>query len=320
MKLRLRKLFFVFSDYARLFRLPNLWIVFIAQYLLQYLLIIPAFQSASIPPQLLGFHFFLLVFSTILIAAGGYVLNDIEDIETDLLNKAGRVVVGRKLTLRQAWVLYFSIFLSGFFISLYLANYVENTGLVLLYPGSAALLWWYSKTGKKKPFWGNFVVSVFCAFVPGIVWFAERKGFAELAVADTFLEEKLRFLLTGYLVFAFLSTLTREIVKDLEDLEGDRLTGCRTLPVVFGVKNAQIAAFFSGLLLLAALIPFYRWLSQHQKITGFVFCTAGIFLPLVWILRAIITAKVKRHFTQISRWLKILMIAGLILLIIVWKF
>jgi len=186
--------------FLQLIRFPNLIIVVLTQYLLQYLILIPAFQKANLPPLLDHFHFFILVLSTLIIAAGGYIINDIEDQEIDLLNKPEKVIVGKYISFQNAKILYWGITILGLLISIYLAIYVDNLPLVLIYPFAVFLLYIYSKSLKKSVLWGNIIVSIFCGFVAGIILFAERANYWKLQEITPKIGERITLIFLAYLL------------------------------------------------------------------------------------------------------------------------
>jgi len=224
-------------SFLRLIRFPNLLIVILTQYLLEYLVLRPAIQDSSNSPLLDHFHFALLVFSTVIIAAGGYIINDIYDYKIDLINKPDQLIINKKISSKNAWIIYWSISIFGFLISLYLAFYVKNLPLVLIYPIAILLLFLYSKSLKKSVLVGNLIVALFCAFVPGIVLFAERETlmpsseYKEYCLTSELISNPAIQSFFFYILFAFISTLYREVIKDIEDVEGDKKNGCKTLPV-----------------------------------------------------------------------------------------
>ena len=302
--------------YLRLLRPLNLFIVALTQYLLEFLLLIPVFTTHQITPALDVPRFLLLVLSTVLIAAGGYVINDIADREIDRINKPERRIIGRLLSVRAAWRYYFILFFVGFIISLYLAVYIENVPLSGIYPAAWLLLYWYSVNFKQRPVIGNVTVAVFCALVAGIVWFAERDAYFTLGEIAPLAQMHLRTLLLVYMYFAFVSTLYREIIKDLEDYRGDAENFCRTLPIVAGVKAAKATAFCCGLFFLAGLVWVYVYFAAEGKDTWFVltFITVSMLLPLLYSLYLTVMSESPADYGRNSRLAKVLMLAGILLL------
>ncbi len=298
--------------FFKLVRFPNLVIVALTQYLLQYLVLLPAIRDAGLEPILDDFHFFLLVLTTVLIAASGYIINDLLDYESDLHNKPDSVIVNRVISKKKVEFMYYSIFAVGFAIAWYLAVYVKKLVLVQLYPAAVLLLYFYSKKLKKIPLWGNLTVALFCAFVAGIVLFAERQNFAQMGSEG----RVVKVLFGGYLWFAFLSTLLREIVKDIEDLEGDAKLGLQTLPIRFGVKKSVNWTLAIGAMLLLSLLVFVHWLWQRQEMASAMFTLAGVSLPLLYTLVFLSKSSSKADFTKASFMSKMIMLSGLVLLLV----
>lgn len=298
--------------FLKLIRFPNLIIVVLTQYLLQYLILIPAFELAGIIPLLDHFHFSILVFSTVLIAAGGYIINDLEDYEIDLLNKPDKVIINQYISAQNAWKLYWSISILGFLISLYLAFYVKNLPLIIIYPTAIFLLYFYSKSLKKSVLWGNMIVSIFCAFVAGIVIFAERENVWEMKGLGTAVVNIFIF----YLLFAFFSTMFREIIKDIEDEEGDRKNGCRTLPIIFGKNVAKWVGIFFGNVLLGILVYWIFLKKENGFDLGFFYILIGIIFPLLFSIIKLYLAKTKKEFHFLSQISKYIMLSGILYLLI----
>jgi 4-hydroxybenzoate polyprenyltransferase len=298
--------------FLQLIRFPNLAIVALTQYLLQYIVLVPALKGFGLSPILDPLHFSLLVVTTVLIATGGYIINDLLDYEADLVNKPEAVFVKRIFTKKTVWFFYSIITIIGFAIAWYLAVYVKNRLLVLIYPAAVLLLYYYSKSFKKKPLIGNVVVAVFCAFVAGVVLFADRENFAKMAGQGG----EVAVLFGGYLWFAFLSTLLREIVKDIEDVEGDARLGLHTLPLRFGEKTAKNWAIWIGASLIFSLLIFVLWLWQRQELMSAIFTITGVGIPLGYLMFLINKAHTKADYTKASLTAKIVMLLGLVLLVV----
>ncbi len=293
-------------------RLPNLVIVGITQYILLYCLLFPFLEKENISPALDHFHFFLFVLDTIIITLSGNIINDIEDYEIDLINRSESVFVSKFISVKNAWKLYWLVVTSGFLLALYLAFYVDKLPLVLIYPGAVSMLYFYSRSFKKLPAIGNLVVSVFCSGVAAIILFAEKDAF-QLLNSDN--KKNVLIAFGAYALFAFLTTFYREIIKDLEDKEGDAARGCKTLPIVLGEKNTKLIAFFVGLVLVAFMfyisLGFYIY-SLHPLL--WVYNIIFIILPMVYLLVLNIKAKEKKDYHKISSLMKLLMLAGLVFL------
>ncbi len=298
----------------RLVRFPNLLIVALTQYLLYYILLLPAFRQYGLAPSLDDAHFSLLVTVTALITAGGYVINDIVDFRIDIINRPEKVVVNRKIRVQSAYWLYFCFNLIGFLIALYLSFHVECIPLANLFPLAVALLFFYSTYLKRRAVLGNLLVAFFCAGVAGIVWFAERGSFHELMEQSPKLAGRIGGIISWYMAFAFLSTMFREVIKDMEDVQGDVGANCRTLPLRWGMKVAKGVAAAFGLGLAVFLI--YLALSQPMLFTklSLAFLIFGVlaplFLALIWIFRA----HEKEHYHRLSQVAKMIMLGGLMML------
>lgn len=301
----------------RLVRFPNLVIVVLTQYLLQYAILLPTIYRLGMLPVLPHFAFFLLVLSTVLIAAGGYVINDIEDVAIDKLNKPEhKRIVERVYSLKTSWLIYWFFSILGFIISLYLAFYVKNMIQLLIYPAAVALLFAYSRWFKKQVLIGNLVVSFFCAFVAWVVFYAQNLSpIFQLFLKTPWLETaRLTFL--GYAVFAFFSTLFREIVKDIEDSEGDFAGDCRTLPIVFGVAKSKIVAACVGLVFLFFVAYFSMILRGSNDWFKILVLNIIVSLPMIYALYLLFKANQKNDFSKLSFLAKIIMLSGLIFILI----
>ncbi len=153
----------------RLIRYKNLVIIVLLQYLLRYGLLIPILYSYGLSPALSDARFVLLVLSTVLLAASGYVINDYFDIRIDTINRPHRVVVGRVVPRRTAMLLHVIFTISGVFIGLFLAFITRKENYALLFILVPALLWYYSTTFKKQILIGNLIISLLTALVPYMV-------------------------------------------------------------------------------------------------------------------------------------------------------
>jgi len=299
------------ANYLQIIRPKNLVIVAVSQMLIYgvYLMPLTIEQSDLI---LNGNLWMLFVLDTILIAAGGYVVNDLMDQQADHYNKPDKIYIGKgKIPAKVGWAYYALIVLVGFILAYYIAFNIGKIHLLLIYPAATGLLFLYSMYFKKMPLLGNMIVSLFCAFVPGIIWYAEFDTLQHIAEHKNQLYEILMHLFPAYISFAFLSTFVREVIKDIEDLDGDMQSSYHTLPVVAGVDRAKVIAFFLGIILLGSYAFWFFDFDRPHAITVGGIITLALILPTLYIVRLIYKARSTADYSAISKKLKYLMIVSL---------
>ena len=304
-------------SFFRLIRLPNLFIVILAEWLLYERIIIPAYQKAQLSPVLSTTQFWLLVLAIVMVTAAGYVINDIIDYPIDIINKPQKVVVNRVLSNQFAQLIYFSLVLGGFLISEALAFSTQKIHLLWLYPFATVGLYSYSVYFKKRPFVGNLVVALFCAGVAALIWVAELDHIRILTAQQPLAAKQLKFILTLYITFAFLSTWYREIIKDLEDVDGDAYNRLKTLPIIWGKKRTKELALAVGTGLLLTIIYGIYFLELYQALWPAIFIGLLIIIPLIWSMVALYLASTNTQFHRLSGLTKFVMVSGIILLILI---
>ncbi|MFN7260269.1 MAG: geranylgeranylglycerol-phosphate geranylgeranyltransferase [Cyclobacteriaceae bacterium] len=273
-----------------LFRLTRFWnlaIIAFAQYFTAYFL----FQQRVL--VFTDFWLFLIVASTVLIAAAGYIINDYYDIKIDLINKPDRVVIGKTITRRYAIFFHTVISVTGVGMGLLINWKVGAVNFV-----SVFLLWLYSNNLKRLPLIGNLVVAV----LTGLSLFLL-----------SFLYEQYLPLVMTYSLFAFFMTLIREIVKDMEDMKGDTTFGCRTLPIVWGIRKTK--SFLYGTILVFSFLVL--WLDYQQLKISWIYFIPLLFVPMSILFYRLLKADTKKEFYQLSQLCKIIMLLGICSMIFV---
>ncbi len=261
-------------------RFWNLLIIGTAQYFTALFLID---QEKLYDPRLL-----LLSLSTMVIAAAGYIINDYYDVKIDLINKPERVVIGKGMKRRYALFFHTILSFAGVGIGIIL-----NWKIGVVNFCCAFLLWIYSNALKREPFVGNFAV----ALLTGLAILIVNVLYPPISIA-----------IVIYALFAFFITLVREILKDLEDLKGDDTFGCRTLPIVWGIRRTKtfiyvLMLFFSITVVVLDFVvtplpmSFFAW---------------TLFLPLAALAGWLLRADTKRDFYQLSQFCKYIMLAGIL--------
>ena len=296
-------------SFLKLVRYPNLLFIALTQIGLHYLVILPILRDAQVASTLSDIDIWLLVLSTVLIAAGGYIINDYFDVQIDRVNKPDRVYIDRVVNRRTAIVLHQLFSWTAVLIGAYLAWKVGNLKLAFVQPIVVGFLWFYSTGYKKQPLTGNIVVSLLTGLVVLMVGIYQTDLYynPEAAYAAYAVFIRLFF----YFVFAFIVSLMRELVKDMEDVEGDERFGCRTLPILIGVNKTKwvvygLAAVAFGLVLF---IEYSRYLAGDFLTIIYLLQTLQV--PLGVVVWQLAVADSPKHFHRVSTLIKLLMLMGI---------
>ncbi len=292
-----------------LIRWKNLLLLIIAQVLIKYGL----FNSFHAETLLTTLQFSMLIMATICIAAAGNVINDIYDVETDTINKPNKVIVGKHVSEKFAFNLFIALNVVGVALGFYLSNTIGRSGFAVLFVIVSALLYMYSTYFKYLFFIGNLVVSSLISLSILIV------GLFELVPTMNSLNQVVHKgilqILLIYAVFAFVLNIIREIIKDIEDINGDHKAEMKTLPIVIGRERATMIAFTISLLPIFGLIyiivqSFYKY--QLALIYLLIFLLG----PLIYITIKLFSAERKIEYQHISAMLKIVMLFGVLSLLL----
>lgn len=294
--------------FFKLIRVENLFIIAVTQICIKYLVFAPLNDFSKFTLNL----FTISLLSTLLIAAAGYIINDYFDVKTDKINRPNTVVIDVVIKRRWAMILHILLNAIGLVLGLYLALKCHNLKLVLFQILSILLLWFYSTHFKKQLLVGNIVVSLLTAAIPimPMVYDYYLTGEINPMIIGSFLNT-LVIIVLGYSSFAFLTSFAREVVKDMEDYEGDIKTGGKTMPIVWGMITSKVVTFFTiiitiGLLLLACL-KFHK--DQHNVAVYYIL--GLVILPLIILLIQTIKAKTSKDFKLASLLLKFTMLFGI---------
>ncbi|HOP14673.1 UbiA family prenyltransferase [Lentimicrobium sp.] len=301
--------------FIRLIRWPNLIVVVLTQILLRYAIVGRVYAASGFSPAMDNFLFAVLIFTTVLIAAAGYIINDYFDIRTDVINHPDTVVLGKKIHRRKAIVYHIAMNVIALLGSVFLAWKAGSIKLAFVFIMIMVLLWLYSVRYKRTVLWGNLAVAFMSAMVVLVVWLFEfymlRQQPEQFIALYGNMKMISRFFFV-YALFAFLISLMREIVKDMEDVHGDQQTGCRTLPVVHGIRTAKLVTFIAGSITGALIIIAVIKLISSGMVLPALYFSAVVFIPLLFICYRIAMAADKADFHLISKLLKLLMLAGIL--------
>ncbi len=316
--------------FLKLIRWQNLLIVIVTQFLIRYALIntlagnmllegmLPGGPHSYILLQLPFIDFLVLVFATACITAGGYVINDYFDIRTDLVNK-GEVIVGTRIPRRRAMMWHNILSGLGVVAGFWVSYRIGHIWIGIVFLLVSGLLYFYSVVYKKQFLIGNIIVALLTSFVPLMV------VIFELPVVYNYYGPELISLSTmkiifywvaGFAVFAFLTTLSREIVKDMEDFEGDKAYGSRSLPVVAGIRisKAVVSIIISATIVLMILM----WAMYIKNTISILYIVVAMVIPLVFSIIALIRGKTADQFKRVSTIIKGVMLTGILYTVLFW--
>ena len=315
--------------FLKLIRWQNLLMVILTMVLMRYAVLAPLIsrmgvvllngngQEIPMTLQCPWYDFIILVAATVFITAGGYVINDYFDIKTDLINK-GKVIVGTKIPRRHAmmWHNTFNIagVAAGFYIS-YKAGYIWLGTLFLIVSG---LLYFYSASYKRQFLIGNIIVALLTAMVPMLVVFYEWPALYKFYKPNVVSLPQINIILYwvgGFALFAFLTNLTREIIKDIEDFEGDAAYGRNTVPVVIGILSAKIVS--SCLIVITIILLYLVWHFFINDTITIIYISVAIVLPLLFVIYKIISSSEREQLHHASSLMKIVMITGVLYSVVV---
>jgi 4-hydroxybenzoate polyprenyltransferase len=299
----------------KLIRWQNLAIIILLQYLLRYG-ILNTFLFPDHPRMLSGLlDFSLLVAATIMLTIGGNLINDYFDIRIDSVNKpednpVGTAIKGRNVILAHIIVNGIAI-LMGF----YLAFRLRSLNFGLIFPFVSVLLWLYSARYKRMLVWGNLIVAILSALVIFMVWYFEflhlRLYPSDFSQVVPEMKETNRYFI-AYGLFAFLVSFYREIIKNMEDIAGDKEYGCRSIPIVIGIKRSNyIVTFLVSLTIL--FLAFGQWTFFNRGwMLVFWYFIIVIQFPMFYLLYKLYRAEKREDYHFLSNLCKLIMFAGIL--------
>lgn len=306
-------LFSSVRSFFSLIRLQNLVFIVVTQYCFYFLVMIPAFRHYGESVQPDGFNMHFLVFASVLIAGAGYVINDYFDLNIDRINKPQKLVIDRFISRRWAMFLHLILSAGGIVLSAYVAFSLGNLLIFLFNLLSVFLLFVYSSTYKKKLLSGNIIIAALSAWVILVMFLASCSWEpGRLLPVWTSPQNEIYKIAIIYAAFAFIVSLIREVVKDMEDETGDKKNGCKTMPIVWGIKSTKVFIGVWILVLFGMMVIILFNLMIAGWIGGVFYILLILFPSLIHIYSRFAKAISKKDYTRLSRDIKIFMLAGIL--------
>jgi len=303
------------AAFLKLIRWPNLFFIVLTQCLFFFCIILSTYQGNGIQNAwfLSWASFCWISLSSVLIAAAGYIINDYFDLDIDQVNKPAAIIVQKIIKRRWAIFWHMSLSVIGIIITFFVAWQIGNWVISPANIAAVFLLLFYSTTFKKKFLIGNIIISLLTAWVVFVLYFAEldlvtftQEPAYQRAMTRIF---KLAVLYGG---FAFIISLVREVVKDMEDIKGDEKFGCKTMPVVWGIPASKVFAGVWLVVLITAVLILFVYAILIGWWWAALFVLILVVAPLVRILRRLYSAVTTADFHAISSWIKLVMLTGII--------
>lgn len=286
---------------AQILRWPNLVMVAVCLYLFHILL-----HRYNPVLTLDGPYFGLFIAVVLLITASGYLVNDHFDQETDRINKPNRIARYNAIQPCTAWQCYLVFTGIGAILAFGIAYQLGEWPKLLLYPFAVSLLYVYARQLKGNALFGNILVSTMTAGVPLVLLIPEWNW---IQGADLEIKRQILIIFSGFAFFSFVVSLFRELIKDLEDIQGDREAGWMTVPVRYGQQFAIKLANSIGFIIITMLLCTPLLVSLPGLTMGLFILGA---IVMIWLLTRLVHAEEPPHFHQISQGAKILLVIGLL--------
>jgi len=300
------------AAFFRLIRLPNLFFIALAQVLFQFCIYYPLYRHAL--PEDDAVNFSLLVLASLFIAAAGYVINDYFDINIDEINKPQKMVVDKVIHRRWAIAWHFILSFTGIILTALAIPILEKWYLILANLASIALLWFYSTNFKKSLLIGNIVISLLTAWSILIIFFSKLSA-GDAIAPGTHSQPKFFRLAFLYAGFAFICSLIREAIKDIEDITGDERFGSRSMPIAWGINASKVYIAVWMIVLIIILVILQVYILQFRWWALVAYAVLLIILPLLLMFRKLFKASSTGDYHQLSNGIKGVMLAGILSMI-----
>lgn len=268
----------------------NILIIVLAQYFASIFIMA---HHLPVPEVVLDINLFLIVVSTALAIASGYLINNFYDSEKDLINRPKKTLLDNYVSQKTKLGVYFILN----FLSVIIASYVSFKA-VLFFSSYIFLLWLYSHKIKRYPFLGTFTAGI-SAILPFFVIFVYYQNFEAVIIVHA--------------VFLFFIILIRELVKDLENLKGDFTLDYATIPVKFSVGFTKRLI---SILVISTIIPaliLVLYFDSGYMDYYFLTCVVLLIIFLVQLWQS----EAKIHYLILHNLLKFVIVLGVFSIVLI---
>ena len=310
-------------DYLTLVRWQNLLMTAVVLYVMEKWVVTPILRAAYFSEQLPWWILVLLIAATVLIAAGGYVINDYFDVKIDAINRPDRLIVTRSVSKDQAMRLFQVLTAAGIVCGLAASWFVRSWVTAVIFVFVPGLLWFYSASYKRQLIIGNLTIALVTSLCPMLIAFS-NVAYLKILYSNlnginvleyTTLPHDIYLWVGGFAAFAFIGTLVREIIKDLQDQMGDRELECHSLPIVWGEFPTKVIITVLLLMMAGALvwlmgwvIPFpHTWQSLHVR-----YIVLGLLIPVACVVWLLWRARISSDYRVAQSVMKFVLLMGVL--------
>jgi 4-hydroxybenzoate polyprenyltransferase len=280
----------------------NIPIIILAQYLSAIFILAPEIRALDI---LFDFSLFLIVFTSSLTIASGYIINNFYDSRKDLINRPNKSMLDRLVSQSTKLKVYFSLNFIVAIIAL-----VISWRAFLFFSGYIFLIWFYSHKIKKYPLIGNLMAALLAVlpFFAILLYYYTKIPFYEI---ETY---KSQFMvISAHATFLFLLLLIREMIKDLENIKGDLVDNYKTIPILYGEEVSKKIIVF---LTLLTIFPVYLLIEIYD--VGYMdIYFYSCLIVLLFFLKYLWKSNSKAQFLLLHNVLKFLIVSGVFSIILI---
>lgn len=305
-------------DYLMLVRWQNLLMTAVVLYVMEKWVATPILRAAYFGEQLPWWLLTLLIIATVLIAAGGYVINDYFDVKIDAINRPDRLIVTRSVSKKQAMRLFQMLTATGIVCGLAASVLLRSWVLAVIFVFVPGLLWFYSASYKRQLIIGNLIIAMIAALCPLLIAISNvaylKMHYADVNGIDvlgyTTLPHDIYLWIGGFAAFAFLGTFIREAIKDLQDQMGDRELECHSMAIVFGELPTKITITTLLVLMVAAIAWLAWWVIPSPLTTRYALF--GLLIPIACVIWLLWSARISSDYRTTQTVMKFVLFMGVL--------
>ena len=303
--------------FFRLIRILNVLILILVEVILYFGYIAYYADRAHVELALSPTEFWIFITITALLIVGGNIINDIMDVDIDTINRPDKRIVDQVISSKAAWRLYHTTNILALILTTYWYYTTQNRSIAITLLLTALGLYYYSSWMKRKFLIGNLIIAIICALPPLWILFIEFSTISSISESYPQIGLWIVSIIGVYSYFAFATTMYRELIKDIQDIPGDKAVGCTTLPVLAGGFIAKRVALVMAIMLSFSIIAWliYQW--PMGSLVNQVAIVIGLILPLGISIIRLHRGKSVQDFRSVSKAIKLLMFNGIIYLLIV---